>query len=145
MSYQDFLKELMEISDEEVKEKFSQEVFLSDTTKIVERLLLKQEAKPRILTDKPGSKTTRYKIEGLDRGSVLKREVFCQDCKERPDPMFMVKNKLWDKVVPEGGMICLDCFEGRMNRDLEITDFIDCPLNDMVFKGYEIAKKEKEQ
>ena len=143
MSYQDFLNELMTIPGDEVEKEFPSEVFLSDTTRMVERLLMKKGTKTRVLTDRPGSKTTRYKVEGVNRGTVLKREAFCQDCEERPDPMFMVKDRIWNKVVPEGGMICLECFENRMDRDLKIADFKDCPINNLVFKGYEIAKNEE--
>ncbi len=50
----------------------------------------------------------------------------CIDCKcqaWRKGEDFYVHDKLWKKVVPEGGIICIKCFEERMGRRLRPNDF----------------------
>lgn len=36
---------------------------------------------------------------------------------------FYVHDELWDDVCPEGGLLCIGCFERRLGRQLRRTDF----------------------
>jgi hypothetical protein len=45
----------------------------------------------------------------------------------------MVRNSIWYSVTfgrECEGMLCIGCLEARLGRELEATDFTDCPLND---------------
>jgi len=39
---------------------------------------------------------------------------------------FMVKKNLWEKFGNGDKMLCINCFEKRMGRSLEIEDFLYC-------------------
>lgn len=60
----------------------------------------------------------------------------CIDCGVDTSNMqeyYMVQPALWKRHVPEdknNSMLCLGCLESRMDRQLVLDDFTDCPLND---------------
>lgn len=63
----------------------------------------------------------------------------CARCKGPNDP-YMVTFKLWAEVIPKderGSLVCLECFERALGRELTREDFIHdrnqfgdpCPIN----------------
>jgi hypothetical protein len=61
---------------------------------------------------------------------------YCEDCKVRmfPRNWFMVHNHLWEKYGVGKKMVCMDCFQLRMGRELNGNDLMDCFLNKEVNK-----------
>lgn len=56
--------------------------------------------------------------------------LFCKDCgkacvpKTQPNEFnYMIDEALWKKHVPEDGILCMRCFEKRMDRALELREF----------------------
>jgi len=57
----------------------------------------------------------------------------CQDCKLSTfTEYYMVQNKLWHQACPTDAecLLCIECLEKRINRQLKKGDFTDCPLNE---------------
>ena len=56
---------------------------------------------------------------------------YCEDCKVRmfPRNWFMVHNHLWEKYGVGKKMVCMDCFQLRMGRELNGEDLMDCFVN----------------
>lgn len=42
---------------------------------------------------------------------------------------YMLHNWLWEKAGDVPGFLCLQCVERRIGRELDASDFTDCPLN----------------
>ena len=65
------------------------------------------------------------------------RNFKCMDCMRDTREMheyYMVTEDLWDKATRNNlqdflGMLCVECIEKRIGRELEPNDFILCPLN----------------
>lgn len=63
-----------------------------------------------------------------DESSVEGDELFtCIDCginTHRIREYYMVENHIWEEYVPEyQGMLCIECLEARMGRELNASDF----------------------
>lgn len=55
---------------------------------------------------------------------------YCKDCgRDTRDEYYMVEHRLWAEVKGAVDMLCIGCLESRLGRQLNLTDFIDCPLN----------------
>ena len=72
-------------------------------------------------------------LRSLDEDSV---ELYiCMDCGARTleiDEYYMLKDKLWQRIVPQGyweGVLCIGCFEFYLGRKLRSTDFTEAPVN----------------
>ena len=59
----------------------------------------------------------------------------CLDCGVNTDEIgeyYMLTNEVWKEVVPDlTGMLCINCVELRLGRQLWPEDFMDAPLNVM--------------
>jgi hypothetical protein len=54
----------------------------------------------------------------------------CKDCKKENPDQFMAKDSIWLSVARDDEILCLDCFQKRLNRELTPEDFPwDMPLN----------------
>ncbi len=65
----------------------------------------------------------------------------CQDCAKHTaaDDYYMVTDTLWQTVHSrDQGMLCLSCLQSRMGRELQSSDFIDAPVNQLSAKVREI-------
>ena len=62
-------------------------------------------------------------------------KVPCIDCKASP-ALFMVHNDIWSKVGLEEKIICLDCFEKRLGRQVYILDLTPALGNYWLYKHY---------
>ncbi len=58
----------------------------------------------------------------------------CTNC-ENEDEYYMVKNEIWAQYGNGGGMLCIGCLEERMDRKLTPDDFVDVPINYLVWNG----------
>ena len=82
----------------------------------------------------------------------------CRDCGSF-NGSYMLKQDLWEKAVPEelewhksydGSqmskcyVICINCITKRLGRDLCRDDFIDAPVNDVIFYLFDHLIKPKE-
>lgn len=67
----------------------------------------------------------------VERETVM--SFICLDCHVhtgRLKEYYMVKDELWESVVPDGeGMLCAGCLCKRLGRKLEPSDFDDVPIN----------------
>ena len=66
----------------------------------------------------------------------------CLDCKIDTDEIneyYMIQHTLWENHVKSDGMLCISCLEKRLGRSLVRNDFLDCPLNDFIRKGFWLA------
>jgi hypothetical protein len=52
----------------------------------------------------------------------------CKDCENCP-AVFMVHNYLWDSVAKRNEILCLDCFENRLERRIRFDDLTHAPCN----------------
>jgi hypothetical protein len=72
-----------------------------------------------------------YVFEDIDDGFI------CLDCSRHTadiDEYYMVHNEVWYKVNPGGkGMLCIECLEKRLGRELNKDDFTDAPINHGAF------------
>jgi hypothetical protein len=63
----------------------------------------------------------------------------CMDCGVNTSDIkefYMVKQELWDRVVPSTeteGLLCIGCLEGRLHRQLTKKDFTKAFINDENF------------
>ena len=57
----------------------------------------------------------------------------CVDCHEDYDECYMVHDEVWRQTGLGGddGQLCIGCLENRLKRQLNPTDFIDAPINEM--------------
>ncbi len=59
----------------------------------------------------------------------------CLDCSLNtllePYQYYMVHDEVWDQtgIIGYGGMLCIECLEARIGRDLEASDFTNIPMN----------------
>lgn len=62
-----------------------------------------------------------------------KNENSCEDCGvdcfTKHGDYYMVKDEIWDKHGVGEGMLCWDCLEKRMGREIKVEDLTLCPLN----------------
>ena len=72
----------------------------------------------------------------VDEGSRKHEKWHCLDCDRfllgQDGEYYMVRNSIWYSVTHGQeceGMLCIGCLEVRLGRELEATDFTDCPLN----------------
>ena len=42
---------------------------------------------------------------------------------------YMVTKAIWAAHGAGDGLLCIDCLQARMGRNLTLDDFIDCPVN----------------
>jgi hypothetical protein len=58
----------------------------------------------------------------------------CMDCDTNTmdiDEYYMLKFEVWFSIVPEdNGMLCIECVEKRLGRQLTSNDFLSCILNE---------------
>ncbi len=62
-----------------------------------------------------------------------KRKWICVDCpRNTKHEHYFVNNSVWceEAKMPETGMLCVQCLEGRIGRRLEPSDFTDAFIND---------------
>lgn len=62
-----------------------------------------------------------------------KRKWICTDCpRDTKHEHYFVNNNVWfdEAKMPESGMLCVQCLEGRIGRRLEPSDFTDAFIND---------------
>ncbi len=62
-----------------------------------------------------------------------KRKWICIDCpRDTRHEHYFVNNSVWfgEAKMPETGMLCVQCLEGRIGRRLEPSDFTDAFIND---------------
>ena len=68
--------------------------------------------------------------EKMALGSV---RFLCMDCRKDTDESqeyYMLEDALWQSLVPDiDGMLCLDCVERRLGRELSHADFSSVPVN----------------
>lgn len=70
---------------------------------------------------------------------------YCLDCSVNcnyNDEYYMVHDSVWLQANPGiDGMLCIACLEARLERELDSSDFTDCPLNEMnQTRGSELLK-----
>lgn len=59
----------------------------------------------------------------------------CRDCKKLYPPIFMIKHDLWRKMVNnKKDIICWDCFEKLLGRNISVDDLLVCPANEIILK-----------
>ena len=65
-------------------------------------------------------------------------EKYCLDCGKntfKTEEYYMIHNCLWRQANPKmRGMLCLNCLEKRLGRELRPVDFTDAPINEMQAK-----------
>lgn len=58
----------------------------------------------------------------------------CQDCRksclDTDYDYYMVKDHIWELHGVGDEMLCIECLQKRIGRDLVYKDFTDCPLNE---------------
>jgi len=68
----------------------------------------------------------------------------CLDC-DTPTggECYMVQNALWAAagMEPEGGLLCIECLEKRLGRELTGVDFTDVPINDPARRGIPMSER----
>lgn len=54
---------------------------------------------------------------------------------------YMLKDKVWFQVMgKKRGMLCISCVEKKLGRELNRSDFTDCPLNLDIFRKSDILR-----
>ena len=86
---------------------------------------------------RPGVQERRIRFR-TPRGcsNDISRRYMCQDCEDEGPGCFIVHDHLWSSTCPQGGIICIGCFEKRLGRPLQITDLKrshSCKCNDVAF------------
>lgn len=69
---------------------------------------------------------------------LMDTQTVCRDCQRAPENdqvvmNYMVKNEVWNQVMPARGFLCLACLAHRLGRNLTIDDFINAPINKPIF------------
>lgn len=54
---------------------------------------------------------------------------FCQDCFRLNPECPMVKDRIFDLLYPQGGVVCFQCLENRLGHQLTLSDLTDAPYN----------------
>lgn len=105
-------------------------------------LLTKEEtdvlSKIEWITIRPGVQEKKYR-----RFKQVRR--FCQDCSEKNPMEIIIHNSLFEGCVPEGGIICPECLEKRMGRELSVHDLEPCGITRFIMYGYNLRKQEEER
>jgi hypothetical protein len=71
----------------------------------------------------------------------------CKDCgRERPE-FYMVENRVWygEAKARHNDILCLDCLERKIGRSLDISDFKEIPVNELLFVGYRMRGRESNE
>lgn len=54
-----------------------------------------------------------------------------KDTSENEKDYYMLDHSLWNQIAPNpNGMLCIDCVEITLGRQLEKEDLLDCPVNE---------------
>lgn len=88
---------------------------------------------------RPGVWERHLKWKGL---TFVERKWECQDCGNGLHVPFMVEDDVWDEYAPEGGILCLPCFDARTGHELVLSDLKDTPANTPYHKGVELLQRE---
>lgn len=54
----------------------------------------------------------------------------CVDCGvDTNNEYYMILDDIWEAFGAGDGMLCVGCLEHRIGRELDVSDFTNCPLN----------------
>jgi adenosine deaminase len=77
-----------------------------------------------------------YSIDAvaMELDEIISKLFVCIDCSINTDEiheLYMIHDDLWKDagVSPEGGMLCIQCLEVRLNRRLHAGDFMNLSIN----------------
>ena len=86
-------------------------------------------------------------LQGLVRYALSVFEKDRWDCLHCGDPVhdtYMVTKELWASAgFTPRGLCHLSCLESRIGRKLMRSDFVEFPINDMIFWGWDRGAEEK--
>lgn len=66
----------------------------------------------------------------------------CDVCQKQVFEIFRLMPKiLRDAEIGVGGHAHLNCIEKQLQRPLHVADFLNCDVNNPIFKGYELGRR----
>lgn len=67
----------------------------------------------------------------------------CHDCGKIYPAMFMLKDEIWDSMVPFGQIcqLCLSCAEKRLGRPIVFEDLRPCVISDQMLIGAYLTRR----
>jgi hypothetical protein len=69
----------------------------------------------------------------------------CDFCGKWPE-IYMLQQEVWQSFMPTNkGNPCFECVEVKLGRKLTLADFLPCPLNDPIYKGFIMAVEQAER
>lgn len=73
----------------------------------------------------------------------IRHRTYCSDCKQDYPMGFMLSDWVWSKIAEVNEILCIHCARKKvrlvLGRDLKISDFTNCQMNDLVHVGFEIG------
>lgn len=83
----------------------------------------------------------------MHQNHKIDKNFICIDCEVYTCPIngiaeyYSLKDNIWFTANPpntkgskyDNGMLCIGCVEKRLGRELNLKDFIKCPLNELDF------------
>ena len=70
----------------------------------------------------------------------------CKICNQFNPTSYMVKNSVWIEAGFEpNDIVCFKCLEKKLRRKLELSDFPKYKINDLIFFGTKLERKNGKQ
>lgn len=81
----------------------------------------------------------------IDQQPLVWQEHPCDDCKSlgprgKGLAMFVVKDDVWLSVAGKTDILCIDCFEGRLGRRINVSDLYPCGNTDTLLLGVRLGE-----
>ena len=93
-----------------------------------------------IYSSRPGFADLHF--SSTNRPRYMKRICYCEQCFEIIKLMdYMVTQDVWRKYCQDHFILCLNCLQENMDRNLQIEDFPDVIANAEIRYGYNMAVK----
>lgn len=67
----------------------------------------------------------------------------CDDCNIKSPPQFFLNDALWESLnIPKKTVLCLNCTEKRLGREIIVNDLKETYGNEQIFLGILIGSRE---
>lgn len=74
----------------------------------------------------------------MKKNAIKDKDRKCLDCYEDYPTMFILKDHIWNSVAKRKDVLCFDCTQKRLNRNIVLEDLKECGITDEYLLGIRI-------